>query len=550
MRIRLFLLCMLFGCACWSNDADAARRIILSQSPSGTAAEFPAGSVQTLAFTMTNNNNGGDVGGSYYQMRFQLGATGTTFLSSTVAPLGWTRTSFSPTSITFKVISAANAIALGQSVVFNLVMSMGPVAADQAETLTSAQAFDDPTNQRKTNATSLGSWKRMSLAITSLQITDTLGNPVSAITSGTSFQLRMTVRNNSSVIQNTIVANVNPPSKTGTVTQAVTSTIGSPLNLAAGASGTIIFTYSTATSDNGTISFTAIARNGATVSSATAASGILSVSSFVASISVAPTCQYAGSNVTVSMLVSNGSLIFPITSVTPTLTPITGAPVTAVSGPTPPSAATIPVASSSTTPSSTTFTWIYQLNATGATSPFTFSGSASGTRNGVAISTLNPLPSISTPPTTRGTFLPTVSPTTTNAGSTNTELTFSVTNNGCFAVNSVAIGIPAGWIAAGDTYSLVNVSAGSSIETWTASGAGPVTFTAPNVAGQMPLTFSGSFSVVFSGTPAGVTISTFTLRVTDANGFFADVPVNVTLTAFKTGALNNATNKIWREDFR
>lgn len=545
---RLFALCLLVTIGCWHDFAHAARILTSSQSPSGASAIFNMGSVQTLTFTMTNNNTGADIGTNYYAVRFTLGATGTVFTSVPAAPAGWYVSSYSTTSVTFRVSTVSSAIASGQSVNFSMTMAMGASSADAAESFAVVQGYytNPPKNNKKTNASSLGSWTRKSLAITTFQITDTLGNPVSAVTSGSSFQLRMTIKNNSSVTQSTIVSNPNPPAatKTGTVTEAVSATAGSPLSLAAGASGTIIFTYSTLITDNGTIYFTAIAQNGGAVTSVSATSGTLSVSSFTASIVVSPICQYAGSNITVTMTVSNGSLLFPVTSVTPTLSPIAGAPVTLVSGPTPASVASIGVSSSAI------FTWVYQLNSTGATNPFTFSGSATGTRNAITITTPT---SVSTPPTTRGIFAATVSPTSTNAGSTNAELIFTVTNSGCYPVNNVAIPVPAGWTwgaTVNDSYSLVNLSAASSIETWTVSGSNPVSFTAPNPAGQLPLTFSGSFSLVFSATPSAATTSTFTLTVTDSNNAVVNVPVTVTVNAFKTGTLNNAGNKIWREDFR
>ena len=547
--MRFLLLCMLVALGFGFNLAHAARDFTNTQTPAA-GTQFDMGSIQSLTYAITNTSTGGNIGERIYEMRFRIG-TGSLFLSSTAAPAGWTRTAFSSTSITFRATSWANAIAVGGAPVnFTLALAMRTTTADVNETLRDMRASYTTTTTgppfarvgRKTTNTP-GAWTLRSLAITSFQITDTLGNPVSAITSGTSFQLRMTVQNNSSVTQGAVVSNPNPPAatKSGTVTQAVTSTTGSPLSLAAGASGTIIFTYSTLPTDNGTIFFTAIARNGGTVTSISATSGILSVSSFVASISGSPTCQYAGANITVTMTVSNGSLIFPVTSVTPTLTPAAGAPVSLVSGPTPASVASIGVVSSAT------FTWVYQLNAVGATNPFTFSGSATGTRNATVITTPT---SISTPPTTRGTFVVTANPTSTNAASTNEELTFSVTNNGCANANSVAVPVPAGWTWGNDAYSLVNLSASSSIETWTVGGTNPVTFTAPNAAGQLPLTFSGGFSLVFLTTPAAATTSVFTLVVTDANNAVVNVPVSITVDAFKTGTLNNATNKIWREDFR
>jgi hypothetical protein len=316
------------------------------------------------------------------------------------------------------------------------------------------------------------------------------------------------------------------------------------MSLAAGASGTITFTYSTQVGDNGTIFFTADARNGATVTSMTTTSTTLSVGRFTASIAVSPSCQYVGSNVTATMTLTVG-YPYSILNVTPTLTPVAGAPATYLSGPAP----AAPIASVPASPPTTNVTWAYQINSTGTTNPFTFSGSASGTGNTAGSPTLT-TPVATSANVTRGSFPTALNPVVVNAGSTNVELTLTVTNSGCAAVNSVAITSPAGWSGAADAYSLVGVSAISSIETWTVSGTNPVVFTAPNLAGQMPLTFGGDFSVVFAATPPGATASAFTIRVTDANGLFADTSLNVTVNAFKSGTLNDAINKAWREEFR
>ena len=127
-------------------------------------------------------------------------------------------------------------------------------------------------------------------------------------------------------------------------------------------------------------------------------------------------------------------------------------------------------------------------------------------------------------------------------------MTWTSTNNGCAAVNSVAITIPAGWVWANDAYSLVDLSAINSVETWVASGANPVTFTSPNVASRLPQTFGGDFTLVFSATPASAVISNFTVNVTDANGVVIPVTVPVTVNPFKDpNGLNSVTSKIWRE---
>ena len=77
-----------------------------------------------------------------------------------------------------------------------------------------------------------------------------------------------------------------------------------------------------------------------------------------------------------------------------------------------------------------------------------------------------------------------------------------------------------------------------------------VTFTAPSIATQMPLASGGDFAVVYASTPAAATASVFTVRVTDANGLFSDIPLTVTVNAFKAGTLNDAAGRTWREEFR
>ena len=71
-----------------------------------------------------------------------------------------------------------------------------------------------------------------------------------------------------------------------------------------------------------------------------------------------------------------------------------------------------------------------------------------------------------------------------------------------------------------------------------------------NAASQVPQLFSGDFSLVFSTTPTLTGVYSFTVRVTDALGAFTDIPVNVTVNPYLASGLNNAKNKIWREEFR
>lgn len=533
----------------WGGAALAARSFSYTQSPApGTA--FSMGTTQALSYTITNTATGSNAGERIYEVRFRI-SSGSTFAASTAAPAGWTRTAYSATSVTFRATSWATALAVGASATFTLQIAMRSTTADVTESLRDIRARNTLTTTGPpftrlgggTTVNTPGSWVLRSLAITSFQITDLTGTPITSITAGQSFLLVMTVKNNSSVTQSTIVSNPNPPTavKTGTVTQSLTSTVGSPLSLTSGSSGTITFTYSTSATDNGTIYFTANARNGPNVTSTPATSGILAIGRFTASITIAPSCQYAGSNITVTMALTN-AYPYTILNVTPTLTPVAGSPITYVSGPTP----AAPIASVAISPPSTNISWTYLVNATGTTNPFTFSGSATGTGN-TGGSPVHTSPTATSASVTRGDFTTTIDPNVVNAGSTNIELAVTVVNIGCAAVNSVGITAPAGWAASGDAYSLVSLNATTAVETWTSAGG---VFTAPNLASQMPLTYYGSFAVVYSATPAAAGASIFTIRVTDANGIFVDIPVTVTVNAYLSGSLNDAATRVWREEFR
>ncbi len=542
-------LCALLACM----PAWAARTFTATQISPAMGTGFPMGTTQSITWQITNTAGGGNAGERIYAVRFNL-ASGTTFSGATAAPAGWTRSAFSATSVTFTATSWANAIASGSSASFTLSIVTLTSNQDVNDHLSSIRSYytltttGPPFGQtgRTTQNPTATAWIDKSLYITSFQTTDLAGNPITALTAGSSFRLVMTVKNVSNAAQAGIVSVANPPAatKTGTVTQTLTGTTGSPLALAAGASGTITFTFSTAAADNGTIYFTAYAGSGATVTSPGAISNVLAVGRFNAAITSSASCAYPGDNVTMTMTLTNG-WPYAILNVTPTLTPAAGAPVTYVSGPAP----AAPIASVPPSPPTTAITWTYQLATGGSTNPFTFSGSATGTGNTVGNPVLTTPTAISAS-ITRGLFNATIGPAVTNAGSVNLEVTVSVSNAGCAPVNSVSIAPAAGWTASTDTYSLVSVSGGGAIETWTAAGAGPIVFTAPNVAGQMPVGAGGDFAVVFTATPPAATASTFTVRVTDANGLFMDIPLGVTVNAFRSGTLNNAASKIWREDFR
>lgn len=529
--------------------AQAARNFTYTQNPP-IGSNFAMGAVVPITFGITNTSTGGQAGERISDIRFRLDAGASLFTGATTAPAGWTRVFFSPTEVAFRATSWANAIPVGATVNFTLMVQIQSGASNINERLRDIRAWFtstvggppfavNPTGPEK-NA---GGWVATALEITQFQITDLAGAPINVLIGGNQFRLVMTVCNRSTVAQSPIVSDPSPPTpvQTGTVNETLAGTAGSPLNLASGACGTITFTYNTGVADNGTIEFTARARRSAAVISGLATSTRLAVGRWLASPNPAPLCEYIGRNVTVTVALIN-AFPFNFTNVTPTLTPAAGAPAAYVSGPVP----AAPIATVPPFPPATNVVYTYQMTAGGTTNPFTFSAFARGTANTVGNPVLT-TPTAVSAAVTRGSFAVSINPTIVNAESTNVEMTVSVVNNGCAAVQSVAITPPAGWSGATDPYSLVWLTGINAVETWTAAG---TTFSAPALASQMPVGFAGDFAVVFGATPPAPGASVFTVRVTDANGQFQDVPLTVTVNAFKSGTLNDARTGLWREDFR
>src|SRR5213596_372883 len=306
-----FALALLLGMG-WL-PVQAARTFSATQtSPTPAPGQFDMGTTQSITISVTNASTGGNVAERLYQVQFQLSTTAcsptpctnTVFSSATTAPAGWTRTAFSSTSITFKANTFADALgstAQSPSVPptansFTLVLAVGTFTADLSQTLSKVTArFSANTNfggshaVNCTSGTCLGSWKAMSLQITKFQTQTTAGVDTNAVAAGQSFLIVITMKNISTATQTGIVANPSPPTATRAGTWfgaspvcSLTGTSPSPLNLAAGASGTITYTcttVSTPTPDNGTVSFTATVRNSTnTATSRSATSNVITVS--------------------------------------------------------------------------------------------------------------------------------------------------------------------------------------------------------------------------------------------------------------------------------
>lgn len=560
----LTLLCAVLILGAWASAAQAARQFTITQVNPAAPGQFDMGTAQSLTLRVTNTSTGSNSSERIYEMRFRLNGscsgspcTATLFSSSTAAPAGWTRTWFNSTSVTFRANSWADAIVSGSALDFTLVLNAGKSNQDRNETLRDARASftldtDFANGISRTGRATVntpGSWTLKSLAITSFQTTDASGNPVSGIAAGTSFRLVITVRNISTATQSGIVANPSPPTatKTGTWTPgawpncSLTGTSPSPLNLAPGASGTITYSCTTAPSNSGTVYFTAAVRNGSgSATSRSATSNTLSVSPLVVSLAASPSCIFPGDTATFVMTVTNntGSVL---SNVTPSaLTRLGSASIGAFSGPIPASVATL--ASGATV----TFTWTAPVTGTvpsfGAKPDFSVSGTVSA--NGGAITS----PLATSPTIDLDDYMAIVAALTpVNAASTNAELSWAVTNRGCADVSQVAILPPGGWVYGGDSYSLVNNTVGTPVETWAVAG---TTFSAPNAADRMGLGYDGDFNLVFTATPSVAGAHSFMVRITDSAARTVDRVTSVTVNPYGTGGANDAASGVWREEYR
>jgi hypothetical protein len=539
----------------WSGAAEAARTYTIAQTPVAPTS-FPMGTSGTLTYRITNTNTGSNTGERIYEIRFRLPGTGTIFASSTAAPTGWTRTAYSTTSVTFRATSWANAIALSAYKDFPLNFTFRSTTADVNETLRDIRArytttTTGPPFTRLASVTTNnpGSWTLKALALT-VQITDTSGTPITSLVAGNNYRVVMTVTNRSTTTQTSIVSVNNPPTQTASFTGAApsySSTVYSPnpLTLAAGASGTITFTYTTSATAYGTVSYTAYVRNNTgTSTSATVTSPTLYVGLFTATVTVTPaSCLYSGQSFTVQMVLTN-RYGFDITGVTASMAvSLVGAPLTVTSGPTftPPS--TTVTGSGGTL----TVTWGYQVTSAANGQSFTFDGSAAGTGGGLPRTT-----SASSPSSKAGGY--SMAAVQSNASSANTEISWAFQNNGCAATNSVSIDIPSGWTWGGgteDRYSLVETGAATSVEnSWIVSGSDPVAFTAPTVADRQAIGEDGDYRLAFSLTPTSTGASVFNVTITDANGYAFVLSSTATVNAFNFNGLNDAANLIWQEQFR
>jgi hypothetical protein len=563
-----------------SSPALATRAFTLTQTAPAAPGEIDMSSTQTLTFSVANTSTGTNATERIYRLRIRLngtctgtGCVATVFTSASTAPLNWTRTAFSTTSITYQAATWNDAIPVGTPLSVSVVMTAGKSTLDRTETLRDVRAyFTTDTNfangisqTGSVTATAPGSWILQSLQITGMQTTDTSGASVSAIAAGTTFRVVITVKNISSATLNTIVANPTPPTptKTGTFggsspSCSLTSTSPSPLNLTAGSTGTMTYTCTTLSGDSGTVRYSVTdVRSGTTATSRSGQSNILSVSPLSVGIAITGpyvadgTCHFSGDTATFVMTVTNNTS-GALTSITPSALTRGGSNTTigTFTGPTTSctSGFPLPVGGNCKYTWTAPVTIIGNYPASGAKPNFFVTGSA--TANPGAITS----PTVTAPTQDVDGFVIAVSPVATNTDSTSQQLTFSVTNRACDNLNKVAISVPGGFTYGSDGYSLVTDTTAAQNESWSQS---VTTFTAPlnNApavdAGRIPNDgSSGDFSLVFSSTPSAAGTYTFSLDLTDENGVVRNRTVDVPVATFGTGTVNSSSPATWHEVFQ
>jgi hypothetical protein len=545
-RYVIGFLCLL----CWQPPAHATR-VFTQSMTSPSPAQFDMASTSTGVFRITNTNTGANTGERIYQARFCLNS-GTTFSSTTTAPAGWTRTSFSTTSVIFQATSWANAIALSGSLDFSVVMIIRTTTADVTDNLRDIRSYysNTTTGPPFTTAGTVTHsaptpWTDKSLVVT--LTSSSLSVPQNC---ASAFTLTMQVTNKSTSNITGVVSVPKPPTLV-TTGGATATTVSNPANLTlnAGTNGTFVWTYNTGP-NAGTLTFSASAQDSTgTRTSRTITAAVITVtntSCFTAAFPTAapffpnpsPDCVFSGDTVTFTMQVTNNSGV-PLLNVQPSaLTKGGTATIGTITGPAPASVATL------TNGASTNFVWTAPITGN-VFDTYTVLGNATATGGLVTANA-----SSDTAANIDG-FTVVAGPDT-NAFSNNQEITLTVTNNGtgCNPAKSVSIPIPAGWTWSGDAYSLVTIGAGP-VETWTVSGAGPVVFTAP-VGQELPVNSSGDFTLTFT-TPsvASTTVYTFSPTVTDTLPRTMTPSDTVTVNPFNSGSPSpNDTNPgTWREQF-
>ncbi len=253
----------------------------------------------------------------------------------------------------------------------------------------------------------------------------------------------------------------------------------SPLSLAPGESGTVIYTYQAAAT--GSVYFTARgADSSGTATSVSVDSGAVIISDFAATLALSPASVISGDTILVEMSVTNNGSSALVNIVPSLLSGCAGgATETYVSGPSP------PLIPSMAPGSSGTFQWQYQV-AGNVGDAYCLTGYA--TADGPVIS--------NTAASNNGTisnYAVTVDPSTVAGGSTGVTFTWDLYNGGGCPVREIRIDIP----RSGGDWNCGSVTPPAG---WNGGCGDPVRFRSSSRTNDIPPNGTGSFSITFSTT--------------------------------------------------
>ncbi len=230
---------------------------------------------------------------------------------------------FSGANYWIEFTTTSNNINSGSSLVFNLNME-GPGwgnlvrdTVDRTDSLVQARAWRT-NNVEATFSGALPSWARKALKLQPVATPSLVGI-------GNTVTLEMLVENRATAAKNGITATPSPPTATGA---SFTNTGGptynpNPLNLPAGAQGTITYTYFPTSTGQGY--FTASVRDSlGTSTSRIENSNVVTIADFTTTLSFSPLEVSPGDNVTVTMTVRNNGITTTLNGgISPTDTTIT-----------------------------------------------------------------------------------------------------------------------------------------------------------------------------------------------------------------------------------
>jgi hypothetical protein len=529
----LVLLAGIIHFALWHNQAWATYGFTIAVTPNTAVAltmgDPMAGTI--LSYDIVNTGTSGNL----YQMIFTVpvGYVLTTAVLPGDAPTGWTTATLSNgnRTITFSTNRRGAYTIPRNSTPRTFKLRLGTanvptLALDTQVTLATVQArYTDRTYQTYNNPGNSAWWDR-SLALLGFTAVDSLTGLQSS-SPGRSLTVTLQVANRS-LTQRTITAVPQPPTAAIVWASGNTTitTVSNPnVTLPAGQTGTLVWVYAigsncgVATPPTGSVSFgiTSIT-GGASASSKTYpvatpySSNIVAIGCFTGTIGLAPSCLASGTNLTITMTLTNG-YASNITGVTAAIVLGGTATKTWISGPTY-SNTTI------TAGANITVRWVYRITGTAGQ---TFSFNAGVVQGNLVGPPPTPGLSASVTPSPVGSIItpPVITPAPATIPSDKNQMiaiTWSFTDTLCNPVNQVAITVPAGgWQVSTALDGSPDASAliTDAFDDWNVNQAGStITFAAGTIMATTP--GNGKFTIIFSTVPSAQGNYIFPVAVTEA----------------------------------